>query len=316
MKKDGLRRILLISLSVFWSILVIVLLVNALLQGDKHDADVILVLINGYTMTLQEAVDNNYLVQGGSTPSSDGITSISRGYHTGDEVYVSVQGNVKTLQDAIDSIGAGDGLCGIAGDFYSDTITFGENAEDISVEYGGSEISLQDLINNGDLCCVPETCASLAYECGSHNDGCGGNVNCGSCNPAWLGNSICVGGDVYRNRRTGTCTSGSCEVVSQLYDDCTSSETCSGGSCVATEVCRNYDGEKIIYLVCSSGTNSWCIASVFGFETTTIYWEGNKVYSEEFSGNSIDVESYRYRRGDSKCNAGFNDCYDICRRPL
>ena len=29
--------------------------------------------------------------------------------------------------------------------------------------------------------CVPETCSSLGYNCGTHNDGCGGTISCGSC---------------------------------------------------------------------------------------------------------------------------------------
>lgn len=38
--------------------------------------------------------------------------------------------------------------------------------------------------------CQPETCPSLGYECGTHNDGCGGTVDCGGC--GW--GSSCSGG--------------------------------------------------------------------------------------------------------------------------
>jgi hypothetical protein len=46
--------------------------------------------------------------------------------------------------------------------------------------------------------CTPNTCNGLGYNCGSWSDGCGGNLNCGSCS----GNETCS---------SGTCTTAAPE---------------------------------------------------------------------------------------------------------
>jgi len=58
--------------------------------------------------------------------------------------------------------------------------------------------------------CVPDTCSSLGYECGSHSDGCGGTLNCGTCNSGY------------------TCESGQCVAAAVCGDStCNGDETCS-----------------------------------------------------------------------------------------
>ena len=44
-----------------------------------------------------------------------------------------------------------------------------------------------------EIACVPDTCLSLGYECGTWDDGCGGTLNCGTCSSGYSCTSgICV----------------------------------------------------------------------------------------------------------------------------
>jgi len=56
-------------------------------------------------------------------------------------------------------------------------------ADVISLNSGGSnEIIINpDTYIEGFFSCVPDTCLSLVYECGTWADGCGGTLNCGTC---------------------------------------------------------------------------------------------------------------------------------------
>ena len=249
------RSVLLIILFSMLTIIGLYAYTNPI-PNPGHGGDKVLVDVEGYIMTLQEAIDNDYFTDSDSSPSSDLTNSLTGAYHTGDDVYVSVAGSDKTLQDAIDE--GVNGLCGTAGDTYSGSITFGEKGERIWVSVGGSEKTLQETINDGDLCCTPDcSCASTtcmgntcpdgcggncagtlspncgSRECGPAPNGCGSANECGNCDTSWIGSNYCSGGDVYRDRRTGACSGGSCVVNPVLVDDCSSSETCSGGSCVA-----------------------------------------------------------------------------------
>jgi hypothetical protein len=77
-------------------------------------------------------------------------------------------------------------------------------ADVISLNPGGSEefaVTTDRYIEGfffGDLeeiVCVPDTCASLGYNCGSWGDGCGGTLDCGTCGSGY------------------TCTAGTCVAV-------------------------------------------------------------------------------------------------------
>jgi len=82
-------------------------------------------------------------------------------------------------------------------------INFAGSDDLISVNSGGD---LQLCIDSGegfDLCfaggtvCVPASCLSLGYECGTVTDGCGITLNCGSCSSGFVcssGNCVAEGG--------------------------------------------------------------------------------------------------------------------------
>ncbi len=52
-------------------------------------------------MTLQEAIDNDFLVDGALAPTQEYTTEISGAYQTRNEIYVSVEGAEMSLQNAV-----------------------------------------------------------------------------------------------------------------------------------------------------------------------------------------------------------------------
>jgi len=150
------------------------LTINGLIAGTRHSAATnVLVTISGYTMTLQEAIDNDYL-SGVVTPPASMTTSITTG-HTANKIWVSLDGTEMTLQAAIN----GPGLSGSTSVPYAGSINPGHLASEIEVDISGVKKTLQQAIDSGDFACVPLTCAQTG--CGTHSDGCGGTLNCGAC---------------------------------------------------------------------------------------------------------------------------------------
>ncbi len=70
--------------------------------------------------------------------------------------------------------------------------------------------------------CVPKTCDELGYVCGQPSDGCGGTLNCGTCND----NNPCT---------TESCAGGEC-----MYGCLDSGEQCPRGFCEAGCICVEY----------------------------------------------------------------------------
>ncbi len=143
---------------IFISIAVVLLIVGIIIAYEYtqqipnpgHGCDAVLVSVDGFTMTLQEAIDNGFLVEGAPSPTQDYTTEISGAYHTGNDIYVSVNGNEMNLQQAIDS-----SLYGSVSSSYNSNIVFGHSADEILISVDGSEMSLQDAINGGEFGCVP-----------------------------------------------------------------------------------------------------------------------------------------------------------------
>ncbi|MFO7807109.1 MAG: hypothetical protein R6V40_01650 [Candidatus Moraniibacteriota bacterium] len=93
--------------------------------------------------------------------------------------------------------------------------------------------------------CDPQSCSDLGHECGTHDDGCGGTVSCGSCGSSYCDTSgdvdrYCSGGNAwgrydYLNRG---CSSGDCysnwdynSCGHEMLDECTGGEECVNGYC-------------------------------------------------------------------------------------
>jgi hypothetical protein len=87
-------------------------------------------------------------------------------------------------------------------------------------------------------CCTPATCSSLGFSCGSHSDGCGGTINCGTCS-----SGPCISGKCCL---PATCSSLSFSCGSHS-DGCGGTVTCGpcapGDTCTAG-ICGCLDGTK------------------------------------------------------------------------
>lgn len=163
------------------------------LPNPGHGADKVLISVNGFSMTLQEAIDYGFLVDGGSKPTESYSTS---GDHTASEIYVSVDGDGKTLQDAILTT-----LCGSMSSSYLPEIGLGHNADEILVSIDSEEMTFQEAISEGKFC---EICVSHSYvACYGHP-------------------SDYTGGDLYWH--------DSCGNVEELKSEC--KECRPGGFCV------------------------------------------------------------------------------------
>ena len=170
-------------------------------------------------MTLQEAIDQGFLVEGAPGPTESYTLEIPNPGHSADEIYVSVDGVEMTLQDAIDSIG----LSGSFSSSYIGSINPGHFASEILVSVSGVEMTLQDAIDSGAFSCVPDC---IGKECG--DDGCGGS--CGTC-----------GANAYCSAGICACNAGWEDCNNDNICECDlSSNECSGGSCVVSCISGDY----------------------------------------------------------------------------
>ncbi len=116
--------------------------------------------------------------------------------------------------------------------------SFTEKVEDCDT-YSNSTCS------DGQCVCNPEDCSS--YECGTHDDGCGGTINCGTCCESH-DYKACYNNDLYwydscnnREDRVKDCGSSYCDTGGDVYRYCNNGDVwgrydylergCSGGSC-------------------------------------------------------------------------------------
>jgi len=110
--------------------------------------------------------------------------------------------------------------------------------------------------------CVPKTCASLGYACGTISDGCGNALNCGNCATGYSCSS---------NQCVANCVPKTC--ASLNYNCGTASNGCGGtlncGSCASGQICSS--GQCVAQCVneCSSAGIKQCSGN--GFQTCGNY---------------------------------------------
>ena len=117
--------------------------VYAIVDKEKswHDFSDILVIVDGFNMTLEEAIYYDVLISGATQSYT---VEVPNPGHSADEIWVSISGNETTLQDAISTTG----FCGYDSPSFSymSNMTLGQFASEIEISPG---TSLQDAINNG-----------------------------------------------------------------------------------------------------------------------------------------------------------------------
>lgn len=115
--------------------------------------------------------------------------------------------------------------------------SMGATTEDAS----GQAYDAPTLLNDATATCVPKSCADLGVNCGMNNDGCGGQLDCGSC----AGGEFCGGGGYSKcGVGLGGVDGGSCMPLTCLALGLTcgmNSDGCGGsidcGSCPMGQFC-------------------------------------------------------------------------------
>jgi len=131
---------------------------------------------------------------------------------------VRITGKPEPCEGDFDTDGNVDGsdLAIFAADFGRTDCGTGEECEgdfddDGEVEWSDLALFAADF-GRTDCACTPDTCSGLGFECGLHDDGCGGMLYCGECAPGFT----CEGGycvDIdecadYPCGEHGTCMNG------------------------------------------------------------------------------------------------------------
>jgi len=86
--------------------------------------------------------------------------------------------------------------------------------------------------------CTPATCASKGYNCGTHSDGCGGTISCGTCSTGTCVNGKCCTPDTCAGKGYecgthsdgcgGTISCGTCSTGACVNGKCCTPDTCAG----------------------------------------------------------------------------------------
>lgn len=122
---------------------------NALaLSNPEHSADEILIIIQGYKMTLQEAVDNLFIQDPDSQPIQDITTNIPKG-HSANNIKIYIDSEI-TLQEAIDN---DISFCkDNTPSFNWKNLFFGHNSDEVEIVINNQTMDFQNAINSKKLC--------------------------------------------------------------------------------------------------------------------------------------------------------------------
>ena len=215
----------------------IIITINAIVDKTTawHSANDVLISINNFAMTLQEAIDNEFLVECAQEPNQSYTLQPPEPNHQMDRIWISIDGSEMSLQEAISTTS----FCGNSiTNSYNNDINPGHLASEIEILMNGSEMSLQDAIDTGEFCPT-----SHAYSSCYNNSEYWYNL-CGEreeiikvCDTSLqiIGDYYCSNNDVYRNYTDEICLNNSCTLnpnqIRILEQDCGIQE-CSNGQCI------------------------------------------------------------------------------------
>ncbi len=185
-----------------------------IILNPGHSPEEIIVTIDNCDVTLQSAIDNNYL-KGTATPTTCLLKSeFPKTYHLASEITVTIDSYTLTLQDVINqNYFKGTDIISSSTSLPSK----GHSANNVEVTVNSIQKTLQDTLS--ELRCVLNTCIDLGYECGTWDDACGGTLNCSDCGPG------------------SACSEGSCILTSECTPGQTEPTDCDS----LDRRCRNYN---------------------------------------------------------------------------
>jgi len=201
---------LLISLGI---LIGIIITINALIAGTEHSGEHVIVTVKGiYTMTLQEAVRNNYLREGGVSPTQSLTNSVSFG-HNANTIRVYIDGATMSLQEAINT----GNLCSSTTTSSAPALNPGHSATEIEILVNGVTKSLQAAINAKDFCasgsCGDDVCnngetsTTCPADCPPSLNDCTTSATFGTGVTQFTVQPVASSGTT----KTGTCKSGYCD---------------------------------------------------------------------------------------------------------
>ncbi|NOZ87276.1 MAG: hypothetical protein GXP49_13615 [Deltaproteobacteria bacterium] len=142
-------------------------------------------------------------------------------------------------------------------------------------------------------CCKPKTCADLGKQCGTFDDGCGGQAQCGGCGTAPA--DTCTDGNTLRHFVSPLrCVNGSCQMD---YVDLNCVFGCAGGNCNTCD----YECGGIMKVWTRWNITAWNDRMISGMQTEqcdNCIQEGQAFYVPATSGNGKG-EVYRLYSGAS-----------------
>jgi hypothetical protein len=143
------KRYVYITLSVI--IITTILTIYALVIASDvgHPSPQILVTINGYNVTLQQAIDNGWL-KGISQPNSSTVSAIPNPGHSASEIIITISNYTLTLQNAINQ------------DYFKGTGTISSSSQVPSEGHFGTEV---EVTVNSVKKSLQEALSELRYTC-------------------------------------------------------------------------------------------------------------------------------------------------------
>jgi hypothetical protein len=122
------------------------------ISNPGHSADEILITINDITMTLQEAIDNEFLKDWATQPTQDIYTKIMLKGHDANKITISIDGE-KSLQEVVN-----DSQISFCQDVNSWGLmrrlisNIGHFSDKVEVQFKGQPTTLQAMIDNSEFC--------------------------------------------------------------------------------------------------------------------------------------------------------------------